>query len=67
MEREWLSSQLQEQSPDMISQQHGAPLHSHNGVTSYYNERLSIRWIGREGPKEWSPRLPDLPLIDFSL
>ena len=67
MEREWFSSQLQEHSPDLISQQNGAPLHSHNAVTSYYNEQISIRWIGRRGSKEWYPRLPDLPLIDFFL
>ena len=67
MEREWLSPQLQEQNPDLISQQDGSPLHSHNGVTSYHNEQISIRWIERGGSKEWSPRLLDLPLIDFFL
>ena len=60
-------AQLQENRPDLISQQDGAPLHSHNGVTSYYKEQISIRWIGRGGSKEWSARLPDLPLTDFFL
>jgi hypothetical protein len=67
MLHEWLSPELQERSPYLISQQGRVQLHSHNEVTSYFDKRLSNRRIGRGGPEEWSQKSPDLPLIDIFL
>jgi hypothetical protein len=65
MLREWLMPQLQEDTPDLIYQQGGAPPHFHNEVRPYLDERLRNRWIGREGPMERPPGSPDLTPMDF--
>jgi hypothetical protein len=50
---EWLMPQLQEDIPDLIYQQDGAPPHIQNQVRSYMDERLCNRWIGR-GEALWN-------------
>ena len=41
--------------------------HPHRDVTSFLNERLPNRWIGRRGFVEYAPRSPDLTPLDFFL
>jgi hypothetical protein len=67
MLREWLMSQLQENIPDLIYQQDGAPTHFHNEVRSYLDECLRNFQIGCGGPMEWRLKSPDLRLMDFLL
>ena len=49
----------------MIFQQDGAPPHSSKEVHTKLNEKFTGRWIGRSGPISWTPRFPDLTLLDF--
>jgi hypothetical protein len=65
MLREWLIPQLQEDIQDLIYQSDGAPPHFHNEVTSYLDERVRNRWIGRGGSMEWPQISPDLTPRDF--
>lgn len=48
-------------------QQDGAPPHYHRDVTSYLDEILPNRWVGRRGSVEYPPRSPDLTPLDFFL
>jgi hypothetical protein len=65
MLQQWLLPQLEEDSPDFIFQQDGAPPHFHNEVRSELIDRLPNRWIDRAGPDDddellrWPPRSPD--------
>ncbi|KAG8227213.1 hypothetical protein J437_LFUL003419 [Ladona fulva] len=59
--------QLQEDIPDRIYQQDGAPPHFHNEVKLYFNEHLPRHWIGRRGLMEWPLRSPVLTPMDFFL
>jgi len=34
-------------------------------VTTFLDETLPGRWVGREGPTAWLPRSPDLTPLDF--
>jgi hypothetical protein len=43
----------------------GAPPHSSCISHQYLNDQFPGKWIGRNGPVAWSPRSPDLNLIDF--
>jgi hypothetical protein len=52
MLREWLMPQLQDDIPDLIYQQDGAPPHFHNEMMSYPHEHLCNRWIWRGGSME---------------
>ena len=48
-------------------QQDGAPPHNHRDVTSFLNERLPNRWIGRRSFVKYPPSSPDLLPLDFFL
>lgn len=48
-------------------QQDGAPPHYHRDVTSYLDEILPNRWVGRRGSVEYPPRSPDVTPLDFFL
>jgi len=45
----------------------GAPPHFCCIACQYVNDHFPGKWIGRNGPVEWSPRSPDLNPIDFYL
>ena len=63
----YLLPQLQQDmNRDLIFQRDGAPLHFHCKVTSYLN-CMVVAWIGCAGTIAWSPRLPDLTPLDFSV
>jgi hypothetical protein len=49
-----------------ILQQDGAPSHFHYSVTTYLSHLVPV-WIGRREPITWTPRSPDLTLLDFCL
>ena len=44
----------------VILQQDGAPAHYLREVCAFLDEQFPDRWIGRRGPVEWAPHLPDL-------
>jgi hypothetical protein len=44
---------------------HESPPHFSRIAPQYRNDHLTGKWIGRNGPVEWSPRSPDLNPIDF--
>ena len=46
---------------------HPPHTHNHHDVTSFLNERLPNRWIGRRGFVEYPPRSPNLTPLDFFL
>lgn len=46
-------------------QQNCAPTHSHRIVTEHLNNIFYERWRGKYGYIQWSPRSPDLTLLDF--
>ncbi|GFG31161.1 hypothetical protein Cfor_08628 [Coptotermes formosanus] len=46
-------------------QQDGALPHFAGEVRNWLKEVFLMRWIGRSGPIEWSPRSPDLTSLDF--
>lgn len=50
-----------------IYQQHSAPPHWALKVHDFLHETFSNRWIGRESPIPWPPRLPDITPLDFFL
>jgi hypothetical protein len=61
---------LEEEVPDFILQQDGAPPHWNKHVCDHLNEHLPQCWIGRAGPNDvplmfWPPRSPDLTPCDF--
>jgi hypothetical protein len=51
--------------PGFIFQQDGAPPHFHRDVTTFLDETLPGRCVGRGGPTAWPPRSPDLTPLDF--
>ena len=51
----------------MWLQQDGAPPHFALIVREFLNSNFNERWIGRVGPFEWPPCLPDLNSPDFFL
>ena len=51
----------------IIFQQDGAPPHYSREVRALLDEKLPDSWIGRGGPTNWPPRLPDLTLLEFFL
>ena len=72
MLQHWLFTLLQEDRPDFIFQQDGAPAHWHLNVRNFLNEKVPQRWIGRKGDNDlalcaWPPRSPDLTVCDFFL
>ena len=50
---------------DFYFQQDGAPPHYHRVVTSFLDERLPNRWIGRRGFVKYPPRSPDFFLCRY--
>jgi len=48
-------------------QQDGRPAHYSRATRDVLNRLFPGRWIGRGGPVEWPPRLPDVTLLDFWL
>ncbi|KAJ4446633.1 hypothetical protein ANN_13330 [Periplaneta americana] len=69
---QWLMPQLESDSAHFMYQQDGAPLHFHNEVRTFLNDRLPNRWIGRAGRDDMQilsrpPRSPDLTPCDFYL
>lgn len=59
--------QLQDIEDTTIYQQHGAPPHWALQVHDFLRETFSNRWIGRDGPIPWTPRLPHITPLDFFL
>lgn len=45
----------------------GAPAHSTLAVKDRLTEMFGQRWMGRNGPRRWPPRSPDLTPLDFFL
>lgn len=69
---EWLMPQLEEDLPNAIFQQDGAPPHYHHHVRKHLNDTRPGCWIGRTGNQDlamltWPPRSPDLTACDFFL
>lgn len=48
-------------------QHDGAPSHYQLQVREHLNQLFPNSWIGRNGPVLWSPRSPDLSILDFFL
>jgi hypothetical protein len=48
-------------------QEDGAPPHYLGKVREYNNTLFPCQWIGREAPRAWSPRSPDLTPLDLFL
>lgn len=46
-------------------QHDGCPAHSTLIIREWLNEHFGERWIGKYGSLEWSPRSPDLSIMDF--
>ena len=44
-------------------QQDGAPPHWGSDVRRFLDATFPNRWIGRDGPKPWPPRSPDITLL----
>ncbi|KAJ8937848.1 hypothetical protein NQ318_022266 [Aromia moschata] len=51
----------------MFFQQYGCPGHHAIIVRNWLNSEFNEHWIGRDGPILWSPRSPDLTILDFYL
>ena len=64
---EYVVPQLIDVQPTIILQQDGAPPHWGLPVRQFLNETFSDRWIERDGPISWPPRLPDIAPMDFFL
>ncbi|XP_076659903.1 uncharacterized protein LOC143363191 [Halictus rubicundus] len=52
---------------EMWFQQDGAPPHFAIITRQFLNEKFGNKWIGRGGPRQWTPRSPDLTPLDFFL
>lgn len=48
-------------------QQDGAPSHNSALVRAFLDDHFPQSWIGTHGPVQWSPRSPDLSILDFFL
>ena len=53
----YVAPQLIDSQPTIIFQQDGAPPQWGLRVCQFLNETFSDRWIGRDGPISWPPRL----------
>jgi hypothetical protein len=53
--------------PQTTLQQDGAPPRFYHHVRNHLDKEMAGRWIGRGGPIAWTPRSPDLTLLDFFL
>ena len=62
-----MAPQLIDSQPPIIFQHDGAPPHWGLRVRQFLSETFSDRWIGRDGPISWPPRLPDITPLDFFL
>ena len=51
--------------PHMFLLQEGSPLLWGLSVRAYLDEKITGRWIGREGPVPWPRRSPDITHMDF--
>lgn len=51
----------------MWFQQDGAPAHYSIAVRNHIQQVFRKRWIGRTGPVQWPPKLPDFTPLDFFL
>ncbi|KAJ8946069.1 hypothetical protein NQ318_009195 [Aromia moschata] len=51
----------------MFFQQDGCPAHHAVTVRNWLNSEFNEHWIGRDGPILWSPRSPNLTILDFYL
>jgi hypothetical protein len=45
----------------------GTPAHFSHAVQDVHNNTYNDQWIGRGGPTQWPPCLPDLNPLDFYL
>ena len=63
----YVEPQLEEFQPWIIFQQDGAPPHWGSDVRRFLDATFPNRWIGRDGPKPWPPRSPDITRLDFFL
>jgi len=59
--------QLAELQPWITFQQDGATPHWGSDVLRFLDATFPNRWIGRDGPTPWPPRLPDITPLDFFL
>lgn len=59
--------QLEEYQPRVIFPHDGAPPHWAMDVCEFLNSTFPNRWFGRDGPTAWSPRSPDITLLDVFL
>ena len=64
---EYVWPQLEQYQPLVIFQQDGAPPHWGLVVRQFLNDTFPERWIERDGPIPWPPRLPDITPLDFFL
>ncbi|XP_011693193.1 PREDICTED: uncharacterized protein LOC105453157 [Wasmannia auropunctata] len=51
----------------MIFQHDRAPPHNARRIRQTLNEKFPERWIGRNGPRSWPARSPDLIPLDYFL
>lgn len=52
---------------NMGFQQDEAPPHNVRNFKYILNEKLRANWLENDGPINWSARLPDICVIDFSI
>lgn len=43
----------------------GTPAGTEKGVTNFFNDQYSNRWIAHDGPVAWPLQSPDLNPLDF--
>ena len=63
----YVAPQLEEFQSWIIFQQDGAPPHWGSDVHRFLDVTFPNRWIGRDGPTPWPPRLPDITPLHFFL
>jgi len=62
-----VAPQLEEFQPWIIFQQDGAPPHWGSHVRRFLDATFPNRWTGRDGPRPWPPRSPDITPLGLFL
>ena len=62
-----MSPQLEQDQPQVIFWQDGAPPQWGLEVCQFLNETFPDRWVGCDSPIPWLPHSPDITLVDFFL
>jgi hypothetical protein len=63
----YLLPQLEENQPNVVFQQDGAPQHWVRIFREFLGMHFPGRWVGRDGPIPWPPSSLDIILLNFFL